>query len=328
MNVNRRGEFELIDSLLAPLARGAAGALGLADDAAVLQALDGTEIVATTDALVAGVHFNLDDPPDLVGQKLLRVSLSDLASMGAEPDVYLLTIALPPDCDDSWLESFASGLAIDQKEFNVRLVGGDTVSTSGPLMLSVTALGRVPIGQALLRSGAHEEDEIWVSGSIGDSALGLLAIQSALVSGKGREERWLKERYLLPRPRTSLGLALRGLASSCIDISDGLIADLNHVCRVSGLSASVEVERIPISDPARAVLADNPDLIQSILGGGDDYELLFTASPRVHEAVEQASHLCGYCVTRIGKMSAGSGVEVVDGNNEQIDISKMGYTHF
>lgn len=124
MNVNRRGEFELIDSLLAPLARGAAGALGLADDAAVLQALDGTEIVATTDALVAGVHFNLDDPPDLVGQKLLRVSLSDLASMGAEPDVYLLTIALPPDCDDSWLESFASGLAVDQKEFNVRLVGG------------------------------------------------------------------------------------------------------------------------------------------------------------------------------------------------------------
>lgn len=195
-------------------------------------------------------------------------------------------------------------------------------------MLSVTALGRVPIGQALLRSGAHEEDEIWVSGSIGDSALGLLAIQSALVSGKGREERWLKERYLLPRPRTSLGLALRGLASSCIDISDGLIADLNHVCRVSGLSASVEVERIPISDPAKAVLADNPSLIQSILGGGDDYELLFTASPRVHDAVQQASHLCGYSVTRIGEMSAGSGVEVVDGNNEQIDVSKMGYTHF
>ncbi len=326
--MNRTGEFDLIDSLFAPLASGVPGALGLADDAAVLQPRDGTEIVVTTDALVAGIHFHLDDPPDLVGQKLLRVSLSDLASMGAEPDVYFLTLALSQDCDDSWLEAFASGLAADQKEFNVRLVGGDTVSTSGPLMLSVTALGRVPTGQALLRSGAHEGDEIWVSGSIGDSALGLMAIQSGSASGERRAERWLKERYLLPRPRTGLGIRLRGLASSCIDVSDGLIADLNHICQVSGLSAWVEMEHIPISDPAQAVLIDNPGLIQSILSGGDDYELLFTASPQVHDAVKQAARSCGSCVTCIGVMSTGSGVEVVDGNNEQIDVLKMGYTHF
>tara|TARA_B100000676_G_C17994527_1_gene796965 strand:- start:285 stop:1265 length:981 start_codon:yes stop_codon:yes gene_type:complete len=326
--VTRRGEFDLIDGVFAPLARGASGALGLADDAAVFEPPTGIEIVATTDALVASVHFNHDDPPDLVGRKLLRVSLSDLASMGAEPDAYLLTVALPPDCDESWLETFASGLSEDQEEFKVHLIGGDTVATRGPLLLSVTALGRVPTGQALLRSGASEGDEIWVSGSIGDGALGLLTLQSGVEPQVERDEAWLKERYLLPRPRTALGLALRGLASSCIDVSDGLIADLNHVCEASGVSAVVNLECIPISEPAKALLSDDPKLIRSILGGGDDYELLFTAPSAAHDAVRQIADTCEESVTRIGEMSAGSGVIVVNGENEKIDIVEKGYTHF
>ncbi len=326
--MKRRTEFDLIETLFAPLARGTPEALNLEDDAALLIPSPGLELVVSTDALVAGIHFHADDPPELIGRKLLRVSVSDLASMGAEPYVYLLTIVIPPECEESWLEQFAAGLARDQEAFGIHLAGGDTVSTSGPLVLSLTAVGEVPAGKALRRSGASEGEDIWVSGTIGDAALGLMAMQGDLSVLGENDRAALKDRYLLPQPRIGLGAALRGIGSSCIDVSDGLAADLGHVCRASGVRGEVQFDCIPLSEPARAAMTADPHIADSILSGGDDYELLFTASPKSREAVFQAAANCDVKVARIGQMLSGSGVVILDAENVEIAVTTAGYTHF
>lgn len=318
----RLGEFGLIERLLRPLAAGYAGALGLADDAALVRVPADVELVVAKDAIVAGVHFLPDDPPELVAGKLLRVNLSDLAAMGAEPLGYLTALARPPDLEDDWLARFAAGLAEDQARFGCHLLGGDTVSTPGPLLLSLTILGTVPAGQALRRSGARPGDLIWVSGTLGDAAMGLRVLKGLALPDE--EAMHLVDRYRTPRPRLDLGRALRGLATAAIDVSDGLVADLGHVARASGVAAVVEADALPLSEAGRGV----PMALESALAGGDDYELLLTAPPAAEVRLLELSRGLGLALTRIGRVGAGSGVRVLDGRGVELKPSRPGWRHF
>jgi len=324
------GEFDLIARYFAPLAAGAPGAFGLSNDAAVLDPAPGHSVVVTTDAMVAGVHFLPDDPANLVARKLLRVNLSDLAAMGARARAYVLDLALPPDLDEAWVAAFADGLRADQDEFGITLLGGDTVKTPGPLTLALTAFGEVPAGTALTRTGARAGDDIYVSGSIGDGALGLKVLRGEIVGLTAADRKALADRYHVPRPRLALGqaLAARGLATAALDVSDGLVADLGHVAAGSGLAAEIEAQAIPLSAAARAALAADPGLREAVLGGGDDYELLFMAPPGAAGAVAALAEDVALPVTRIGAMAAGTGVRVLDETGAPIPLAKAGWSHF
>jgi thiamine-monophosphate kinase len=324
----RRGEFALISDLFAPLAAGTPASLGLADDAALLPGRTGFETAMTVDAMVAGVHFLPDDPADDIARKLIRVNVSDLAAMGARPVAYLMMVAIPPTIDDAWLESFVAGLAADQKRFGIHLVGGDTVATSGPLVLSVTAVGEVAEGRALRRGGASPGDDIWVSGTIGDGALGLRVLTGDLEGLRPADHDFLVNRYRLPQPRTDLGPELVGQASACIDVSDGLIADLGHICDVSGVAATIEAEAVPLSPAARQAIASDPGLAALPLRGGDDYELLFAAPTGRADGIRRLSEVVGTPLTRIGRIRSGAGVTVVDAHGRAIPDQGAGFTHF
>ncbi|MGE0669185.1 MAG: thiamine-phosphate kinase [Sphingomonadales bacterium] len=317
----RLGEFELIGRLFAPLA--GPGGLGLEDDAALIEPPDGCDLVATKDMTVSGVHFLPDDPADLVARKLLRVNLSDLAAMGASPQGYLLGLSLPPEIGDDWLIAFAAGLARDQAEFGIALLGGDTTSTPGPLTLSLTALGVVSRGKILRRAGASPGDAVFVSGTIGDGALGLLALRGEVEDRDG----YLAGRYRLPVPRLALGGGLPGVASAGLDISDGLVADLGHLCAASGMGAIIEAARIPLSDSVRRLVEGRPALMASVLTGGDDYELVFSAPPSAVPAIETLSARAGVAVTRIGSIEEGEGVRVRDGEGRDITPEVPGFRH-
>ena len=329
----RSDEFALIRRLWAPLARGFPDAYGLADDVAYL-ALEGgrlragEELVLKTDALVEGVHFLPDDPADLVARKLLRVNLSDLAAKGARPLVYLFTLMLPESVDEAWLERFAAGLAADQDEFGIVLAGGDTVATPGPLALSLAAVGAIPAGGRLLRENAKPGDAVFVSGTIGDAALGLLALRGRLGGIAPAEARFLSERYRLPQPRLALGQRLRGLAHAAMDISDGLIGDLEHIAAASHVSATIEAEAVPLSTAARAALSADAALLERVLAGGDDYELLFTAPPERAEALAALGRELGVPLTRVGNVKSGEGVEALDAERRPIRLARTGYRHF
>jgi thiamine-monophosphate kinase len=320
-------EFALIAELFAPLAVDTPGAFGLADDAAVLEVTEGRRLVATTDMMVAGLHFLPDDPPDAVARKLLRVNLSDLAAMGAAPRHYLLALAIPRDTADDWLRGFADGLAADQKTFRVALAGGDTVSTTGPFTASITALGEVEPGRELRRDGARSGDLVFVSGTIGDGALGLLAARGELagVDRAGREG--LIGRYRLPEPRVALGGRLAGVAGAAIDVSDGLVADVGHLCRCSGLGAVIEAASVPLSGAAAHALAADPSLRATVLAGGDDYELAFAVpAARAAEVADIAAEL-GIPLTAIGRMVDGEGVSVLDESGAEIMLASGGWQH-
>jgi thiamine-monophosphate kinase len=321
-------EFELIERFFAPLAKDYPGALALADDGALIEVEPGHRLVVTTDVLVAGVHFPADDPPDLIARKLLRVNLSDLAAMGAEPVAYLLALALGKDTPLTWLEGFAGGLGTDYAEFRVPLIGGDTVATSGPVTLTLTALGKVAQGGALMRSAAKAGDAIFVSGSIGDGALGLMALEGRAEGLAPAQRDYVIDRYRLPRPRLTLGRRLVGLAHGVIDISDGLIADLGHICRTSRLGAKIEAASLPLSDTARRALTDDPGLLATLLTGGDDYELLFTIAPEGLGAIAEISHDLDLALTPIGSMCEGSGVTIVDRAGLEDVLEAPGYRHF
>ena len=321
-------EFEIIARYFRPLASGCPGALGLADDAALIEPTAGEVLVVTTDTLIAGVHFFERDPPRLIGQKLLRVNLSDLAAMGAKPKVYFLALALPAGFDEVWLAGFCEGLRDDQSEFAITLAGGDTTAIPGPVTLTVTALGEVPKNQALLRSGATAGDTIFVSGTIGDAALGLRVLRGEIGGIRGELRDFLISRYHVPQPRVTLGMALRGLAHAAIDVSDGLVGDLQHVCEASSVGADIEWPRVPLSDAARDVLAVDPEFRSVVLGGGDDYELLFTAAPESSAAIAAAGAKCGVPITAIGRIRKGDGVTVRDSNGGEIAVAAAGYRHF
>lgn len=307
-------EFAAIARHFRPLA--GEGALGLADDAALLTPPPGCELVLAADAMVAGVHFLADDPPESIGRKLLRVNLSDLAAMGAAPLGYLMTVALPRGLPEGWLAGFAAGLAEDQERFGLQVLGGDTVSTTGPVTLSLTILGTVPPGGALRRVGARPGDAIWVSGRIGDGWLGLRAARGEWPDPTGA----LAARYRLPEPRLALGRALRGLAHACMDVSDGLLQDLSHLCRAGGVAAEVEAALIPVSDAAAPVAA--------LATGGDDYELLFAAAPEAEEAVLAAAATAATPVTRIGRFTAAPPRVTLRGpGGEDITPERLGWSH-
>ena len=324
---DRRDEFRLIADLFAPLAAGQPAGLNLLDDAACLPCPAGEELILTADAMVEGVHFLADDPPSTVARKILRVNLSDLAAMGAEPVGYLLTTAWPDRIDDAWIADFVAGLAEDQKSFACHLLGGDTVSTSGPLTLSLTAVGKVPRGGALRRSGAAEGDCLFVSGTIGDAAMGLKALRGELTALAQPDRAALAERYRLPQPRLALGTALRGLASAAIDISDGLAQDLGHLAAVSGLGAEIRMSQVPISDPCLAALSALGLDLAAVLGGGDDYELLFTVPTARRGDLTRATARLGVRVAEIGRMTKAGGIRAVGDDGADIRIPEKGWQH-
>lgn len=324
----RPDEFALIERLFAPLGQGAPGALGLRDDAALLDVPEGHRLVVTTDAVVAGVHFLPDDPADLVARKMLRVNLSDVAAMGARPVGFVVAAAFARAGGGAWIEGFAAGLAQDVAAFGVPLLGGDTVATPGPATLAATAFGVVPVGRELRRSGARPGDVVYVSGSIGDAALGL-AVLKGEAPGLAREHAdALAERYRLPRPRIELGPALLGLATAAIDISDGLCADLGHVCAQSNVAAEVEAARVPLSPAARAAVAERPQWLARVLTGGDDYELLFTAPAGREAEVAALAARLGVAITPIGRVEEGAGVRVRDAEGRLMALPSPGYQHF
>jgi len=311
-------EFSLIARHFRPLA--GPGALDLRDDAAVLMPPPGRELVLTADAMVAGVHFLPDDPPDLVGRKLLRVNLSDLAAKGATPIGYLMTVSCPRGTPDAWYAGFAAGLAQDQAAFGVTLLGGDTTATPGPISLSLTIVGHVAPGTAVQRAGARPGDGIWVTGTIGDGALGLAVAQGRLSDPSG----FLLGRYRLPRPR--VGLIIAGIASAGMDVSDGLIQDLGHICRASHLAATIDAAAVPASPAAQAA---GDGWLETRLTGGDDYELLLAVPPAREAALQAAARAASVAVTRIGSFSPGSpSVTVRDPAGKPLVFGKGGWSHF
>ncbi|HVI53010.1 MAG TPA: thiamine-phosphate kinase [Candidatus Sulfotelmatobacter sp.] len=327
--MERPDEFALIARLFAPLAASHDGALGLTDDCALFAGADGAQWAVTADAMVAGVHFFPDDPPDLIARKLLRVNLSDLAAKGAAPRFVLMTVCFPRDVTADWLERFAAGLKADCQEFSIALIGGDTVSMPGPLTLSLTALGELPAGTAILRANARPGQRIWVSGTIGDGAFGLLAAQGK-ASGLAAEDRAaLLDRYRLPRPRTALGPLLRGIAAAGMDVSDGLVGDLGHICACSRVGAEIEAALLPLSDAATAaVRAGMGQGIVTALTGGDDYELLFTADEQQTEEIVSLSLRLGLRLTPIGRIIEGDVVRVLDAEGRSMLLGRGGYNHF
>ncbi len=329
----RASEFKIIAEVFAPLAAAMEGAYGLADDAAVLTLEPGRQMVVTTDTIVAGVHFTADATPEEVAARLLAVNLSDLAAMGAEPLAYTLSAALDDRVDDDWLGRFARRLAAEQETYGLGLVGGDTVATPGPLTLTVAAFGTVAEGRALLRSSARPGDRIYVSGTIGDGALGLRALGGGLAGLDADHRAALIDRYRRPRPRVALGQGLVGLAQGCVDISDGLAADLGHMAAASGTAAVVEAARVPLSPAGRAAVDADGDLMRVVLGGGDDYELLFTASVGAGEAIEALSRRLDLTLSAIGHMSkegpasAAGSVTILDSKGVAIHLKEKGYQH-
>lgn len=321
-------EFDLIARYFAPLAEGFPGALGLLDDAALFDPAPGMQTVVVTDALVAGIHFLADDPAETIGRKLLRVNLSDLAAMGARPIAYQIAAVLPRHLDLDWLAGFVAGLAADQARFGVFLSGGDTVAGDGPTTLALTAFGEVARGRALRRAGARAGDLVCVSGTVGDGWLGLAALQGRAdyLSASARDG--AVARYRLPEPRVALGRALVGLAHAAIDISDGLIADLGHVCAASGLGAVVRADLLPLSAAGQAALIVDPEFRTRAATGGDDYELLFTVAEDRREAVAALARRLELPLLPIGRMTPGSGVRVVDDRGVDLPLPRGGYRHY
>ena len=320
------GEFGRIRRFFAPLA--GLGALDLSDDAALIDCPSGYRLVATVDQLVEGVHFLADDPPEAVAKKLLRRNLSDLAAMGATPRHYLLTSALPASRDDDWVRRFAGGLAEDQHRFGIALLGGDSTSTSGPISLSLTAIGQVAAGREIRRSGAKPGNRVWVSGTIGDAFLGLEVLRGGYGALAPEHRAALAARFRLPDPRIELGPCLAGIASAMIDVSDGLLADLGHICETSAVAATVELARLPLSPAAREAVADDIAIRAALVTGGDDYELLFSAPPEASGEIVSLSQSLGLPLTEIGAIEVGAGVRLIDADGREIPVGATGWRHF
>lgn len=326
----RPSEDEIIARLFAPVA--GEGGLGLRDDAACITPPTGAQLVLTCDALVAGVHFFPDDPPRCVARKALRVNLSDLAAKGAQPLGVLLSLALPVDWTAEWLEAFAAALGEDCKAMRAPLLGGDTVKTPGPLTISITALGSVPAGRMVRRDGARVGDRIYVTGSIGDAALGLLLRQdrshiNRLGLGPAATS-VLMARYLVPLPRLGLAEVLRAYANAAMDVSDGLVGDLTKLLKVSGVGGHIEAARVPLSDAARQALEADGTLLTKILTGGDDYEVLCTVPASAVADFEAAAAETGIPVTPIGFIKEGEGLVVIDEGGAALRFEQGSFSHF
>lgn len=331
---DRFGEFDLIGRYFAPLATDP-GAFGLTDDGAVFDVPPGETCVVTTDAMVAGIHFFESDGSRNLGWKLLAVNLSDLAAMGAVPLGYTLDFALPkgwaPARTDAWLSDFSRGLMQCQAQFETSLLGGDTVSTTGPMVLAITAFGSVPKNKVLRRAGARPGDMVWVSGTVGDAALAV-KIRQGWTPPNGRSFALpfalADKRLDMPFPRLALGQALRGVASAAADISDGLAADLGHICTASGVGAEIRFADVPVSAELRSLVATDPALVSLVLAGGDDYELVFTAPAAAEAQVRAASEAARTPVHNVGRIVAGDGVRVEGPDGAPIKLDRLGFAHF
>jgi thiamine-monophosphate kinase len=327
---NPSAEDSLIARYFRPLATDP-GAFDLNDDAAILKAA-GEDIVVTTDAIIEGVHFLPDDPPDTLARKALRVNLSDLAAKGATPAGFVLTLALRA-ADEAWLKPFASALGEDAVHFACPLLGGDTVSTPGPLMISITAFGRVPAGKMVHRSGAKSGDRVMVTGTIGDAALGLNVLKGGAIAAALADDAAAREmlvgRYRVPQPRNALSRAVGDHASAAMDVSDGLAGDLAKLCAVSGVSADIDSTRIPLSAAAAALLARGAVGIEAIVAGGDDYEVLCTIPENRFDAFARAAAVARVAVTCIGTITAGKSVpRFLDAEGRAIALKRLSYSHF
>jgi thiamine-monophosphate kinase len=314
------GEFDLIAKYFTRTVTRAA--LGVGDDCALFAPAAGMQLAVSSDMLVEGRHFLSTVAPDRLGHKALAVNLSDLAACGAKPLAFTLALALPR-VDEDFLAGFARGLLALADTHACELIGGDT--TQGPLNICITVFGEVPRGEALLRAGAHAGDDLYVSGTLGDARLALEAFRGSVALVGDAFER-VRTAMECPQPRVALGLALRGVATSAIDVSDGLLGDLAHVLRRSGAGAKVEVDALPRSEVLRAL----PEALQRTftLAGGDDYELVFTAPPQHAERVAQAARSAQVAVTRIGRIVAGAGLRLTGRDGQELPNTFGAFDHF
>jgi thiamine-monophosphate kinase len=325
-------EDRLIARHFRPLARHP-GALALGDDAAFFAPPEGCDLVLTKDMIVGGVHFFPDDPPDTIARKALRVNLSDLAAKGAAPAGFLLALGLTASADEDWLAAFSAGLGADADRYGCPLLGGDTVRSPGPIIVSVTAFGTLPRDSMVRRAGARVGDRILVTGTIGDAALGLALRQRAENAMTWRlstaAQTHLAGRYLLPEPRTDFAAAVRAHASAAMDVSDGLAGDLAKLCRESGVSAEIEAAQVPLSSAAREALETDPDAMRLALTGGDDYEILLTASPGSIAPLMVCAAAAGIALTEIGCATADTGKpRFVDPAGRPLELGKGSFSHF
>lgn len=315
-------EFDWIARYFAPLTNGREEALGLKDDAALLTVPPGMQLVVTTDTSNAGIHFLDSATPQQIAHKSLAVNLSDLAAMGAEPLAYQLALSLPEDTDEPWLAAFCEGLHLLQRECNIFLLGGDTTRTNGQLSVTITAFGLTPQGQALTRAGAKPGDLLYVTGAIGNGYMGLLSAQQKWCNTE------VERHYFSPTPRLVIGETLRGIATACVDISDGLLQDAGHIASASGVSINIHANAIPLSGAASTLMAQHNIALTKLLAGGDDYELAFTA-PEAHDAkLQHIAAQTGILIHAIGEVRDGSGVMLLDAQGEPITIARAGYQHF
>lgn len=326
-------EFEIIARYLAPLAKDTPGAEALLDDAAQFTPERGDALVLTMDSLVAGVHFRPEDRPEHVARKALAVNISDLAAKAAEPLVYLLSMALPGRPDAGWLDAFATGLREAQEAYGCRLAGGDTIRTPGPLSLSITAVGRAGDKGMVRRAGAKPGDRLFVTGSIGDAALGLRLLQDEEIAEQlgldaGHADH-LRRRYWLPEPRLAAVPLLRAHASAAMDVSDGLVGDLSKLCDASNVGAEVEVAKVPLSEAAAQALNARPELLGTVLGGGDDYEILAAVPESEAAAFETACRSADLAAVSIGRVvGAGAGVVFTGRDGQPLRFAETGFDHF
>ncbi|MBV8825167.1 MAG: thiamine-phosphate kinase [Bradyrhizobiaceae bacterium] len=324
------GEDRLIARHFRPLAKHP-GALGLADDAAVLTPPPGCDLVLTTDGIIAGVHVFPDAPADAIARRALRVNLSDLAAKGAKPVGFLLAVALPGGTTDAWLAEFVRGLSEDAERYGCPLLGGDTDHTPGPLSVSITAFGMLPAGTMVRRNGAQPGDVLFVTGTVGDAALGLMLRKDAQAGASltPAQRNHLLMRYLQPDPRNVLAETVRTHASAALDISDGLAGDLTKLCRASGVTAEIEAAQVPLSDATRALITREPALLERALTGGDDYEILAAVPAGKAQAFRASAHAAGIAVTDIGLLAAGEAPPQFIGPDRQpIAFARTSYSHF
>ncbi len=317
-------EFEIIKHYFSSRTWGGENIIvGIGDDAAVVSTPADMQLVVSIDTLISGVHFPSQTSAANIAGKALAVNLSDLAAMGATPVWFTLALSLP-EPDHNWLAAFSESLADMAAVYGIALVGGDT--TRGSLSITIQVAGHVPTGRALLRAGASPGDQIFVSGEIGDAALGLVALQQQIAASE--DINYLLARLHRPQPRVELGQALAGLASACIDISDGLFADLSHILAASGVGARLTQEKIPLSDPAQRFLSRHPDLSAGIYNRGDDYELCFCVPKEKCSQLEAIKKQLPYRLTHIGEIVAGDELQLFDGKNTRVDFEKNNYDHF
>ena len=326
------GEERIIAEFMAPLAAGYPGAFGLRDDCAVAAPAPGHEFVLKTDAIAEGIHFLPQDTPEDIGWKALAVNVSDLAAKGARPVGYLLSLAFPAAPTRDWLAGFTRGLAAAQATFGMHLMGGDTDRRPGPIAITPTVLGEVPVGRMVRRAAARAGDALYVSGTLGDAGLGLRLRREVSLAGAWRlspgHVAALEQRYLRPSPRLGLSAALIEHAGAAMDLSDGLLKDLGRMCRSSGVGARIEQSALPVSPAFAAVRAVAPEATAAVQFAGDDYEVLCAVRPGQAGAFEAAANSSGIAVTRIGVVTADANVELRGASGVVVATGTTGWDHF